>query len=91
MKAMTGQPTVKQICPGCGAEVPPDAPRGYCLRCLFALGTAEPEAGEMEAPAQLSIFSSQPAALRSFGDYELLRKVLPLFLSPFPWNASEGE
>ena len=40
---MTGQPTSKPTCPSCGAEVPPDAPRGYCLKCLFALGTAAPD------------------------------------------------
>ena len=35
--------TSKPTCPSCGAEVPPDAPCGYCLKCLFALGTAEPD------------------------------------------------
>ena len=40
---MTGQPTTKPACPSCGAAVPPDAPQGYCLKCLFALGIAEPD------------------------------------------------
>ena len=75
MKVMTGQPTLKLICPSCGADIPPDAPQGYCLKCLFALGTSEPEPGELEAASKLSIFSSQPAALRSFGDYELLEEI----------------
>ena len=75
MKVMTGQPTLKPICPGCGADIPPDAPQGYCLKCLFALGTSEPEPVELEAASKLSIFSSQPAALRSFGDYELLEEI----------------
>src|SRR5258708_22329713 len=43
VEAMTGQPTSKPTCPSCGADVPPDAPRGYCLKCLFALGAAEPD------------------------------------------------
>src|SRR5882672_610609 len=42
VEAMTGQPISKPSCPSCGAELPLDAPRGYCLKCLFALGTAEP-------------------------------------------------
>jgi len=45
VEAMTGEPPSKPTCPSCGAEVPPDAPRGYCLKCLFALGTAKPEDG----------------------------------------------
>ncbi len=72
---MTGQPTSKPTCPSCGAEVPPDAPRGYCLKCLFALGTAEPESLATESPSQLSTLNSQPTPLRSFGDYELLEEI----------------
>ncbi len=40
---MTGQTTSKPSCPSCGAEIPPDAPQGYCLKCLVTLGTAEPD------------------------------------------------
>src|SRR6266581_7402205 len=43
MEALIEQPTSKPTCPSCGAEVPPDAPRGYCLKCLFALGAAAPD------------------------------------------------
>src|SRR5437867_4202452 len=75
VEAMTGQPTSKPTCPSCGAEVPSDAPRGYCLKCLFLLGTAEPESLAMESPSQLSTLNSQPTPLRSFGDYELLEEI----------------
>jgi len=72
---MTGQPTSKPTCPGCGAEVPPDAPRGYCLKCLFALGTAEPDSVAADHASQPSTPNSQPTPLRSFGDYELLEEI----------------
>ena len=36
---MTLQPTPESVCPSCGGDIPADAPRGYCLKCLFALGT----------------------------------------------------
>src|SRR5688572_25624557 len=62
-------------CPGCGAEVPPDAPRGYCLKCLFALGTAEGATVAMQTGSQPSTLNSQPTPLRSFGDYELLEEI----------------
>jgi len=42
VEAMIGEPTSKPICPGCGAEVPPDAPRAM-PQMLFTLGTAEPD------------------------------------------------
>lgn len=59
-------------CPGCGAEIPSDAPRGYCLKCLFQLGTAEADslAPAMECGPPLST-----PLLRSFGDYELLEEI----------------
>jgi hypothetical protein len=73
---MTGQPTSKPTCPSCGAEVPPDAPRGYCLKCLFALGTTEPDTlPDAVSPSQLSTLNAQPTPLRSFGDYELLEEI----------------
>src|SRR5437899_12887322 len=82
---MTGQPTSKPTCPSCGAEVPPDAPRGYCLKCLFALGTAEPESvagpaspspgGESRGEREQHPPRSVEFPLRSFGDYELLEEI----------------
>src|SRR5438094_4370774 len=71
---MTGQPASKSICPSCGAEVSSDAPRGYCLKCLFQLGTAEADA-VAEPASQPSALNPQPLPLRSFGDYELLEEI----------------
>src|ERR1041384_6031067 len=76
---MTGQPASESICRSCGAEVSHDAPRGYCLKCLFALGTAEPVsfAPALESGPQLSIPNSPLTTppLRPFGDYELLEEI----------------
>src|SRR6266498_3030000 len=84
---MTDQPTSKPTCPRCGAEVPPDAPRGYCLKCLFALGTAKPEDRGQESEVRYqkaedgmpTDFSRRPLTsdLRplAFGDYELLEEI----------------
>ena len=69
---MAGQMPSNATCPGCGAEVPADAPRGFCLTCLFALGMAE-----LHGP-QMSLLPSTPdsgLAARAFGDYELLEEI----------------
>jgi WD40 repeat protein len=71
---LTAQPTSKPTCPSCGAEVPPDAPQGYCLKCLFQLGTAEPAESESGASSAIR-HSSFVIPLRSFGDYELLEEI----------------
>src|SRR5580765_848599 len=82
---MTGQSTSKRTCPSCGAEVAPDAPRGYCLKCLFALGTAAPHSvedavspspgGEGRGEGGRPSPHSADLPLRSFGDYELLEEI----------------
>src|SRR5262249_40534154 len=72
---MTGQPTYKSTCPGCGAEIPSDAPRGYCLNCLFQLGTAESETIATESPSQLPTNDFQPILPRALGDYEILEEI----------------
>jgi WD40 repeat protein/serine/threonine protein kinase len=77
---MTGEPTLKPTCPSCGAEVPPDAPRGYCLKCLFALGTTEPDslagaASPSGSPRPSDGRGVRGEGLRSFGDYELLEEI----------------
>src|SRR4029434_4934047 len=71
---MTGHATSKPTCPRCGAEVPPDAPRGYCLKCLFQLGTAEPTESE-SGPSFDIRHSAFATPLRSFGAYELLEAI----------------
>jgi len=80
VESMSGQPTSKPACPSCGAEVPPDAPRGYCLKCLFALGTADPETVPTASPSPLTPLPSdgkgvRGEGLRSVGDYELLEEI----------------
>ena len=70
---MNGDVTSKPTCPSCGAEVPRDAPRGYCLKCLFALGTVEPDS--VATGPQPSTLNSQATPLSSFGDYELLEEI----------------
>src|SRR5262245_6485212 len=79
---MTGQPASKPICPSCGAEGSADAPRGYCLKCLFQLGTAEPEGRGQESDigSQKSEMGDRRAEVRdqktgAFGDYELLEEI----------------
>src|SRR3989442_1260630 len=82
---MTGNATSKPTCPRCGAEVPPDAPCGYCLKCLFALGTVEPDSladaaspslgGEGRGEGGSHSPQSADLPLRSFGDYELLEEI----------------
>jgi len=52
LEVLTGQTTSKPICRSCGAEIPSDAPQGYCLKCLFALGTAKPEDGQQKSEAR---------------------------------------
>src|SRR6266478_2025566 len=59
VELMTGQTTSKPTCVSCGTEVPLDAPQGYCLKCLFALGTAEVDSLAGESPSQLSTLDSQ--------------------------------
>ena len=56
---MIGPTRSKPTCPSCGAQVPPDAPQGFCLKCLFALGTAEPESLASGSGDQQSEVSSQ--------------------------------
>jgi len=79
---MISQATPKRICPKCGAEIPPDAPHGYCLKCLFVLGTTELESlakSVSPSPWGPGGGEGQPhsaaPALRSFGDYELLEEI----------------
>ena len=71
---MIGLTTSKPACPSCGAEVPPDAPQGFCLKCLFALGTTEPDALANERPEQTKI-QNPKSKIAAFGDYELLEEI----------------
>jgi WD40 repeat protein/predicted Ser/Thr protein kinase len=61
----------KRICAQCAAEIPADAPQGFCLQCLarVAAGFAKPAAQPPPNP--------EPARerIRYFGDYELLEEI----------------
>lgn len=73
---MSAHVTSKPTCPSCGAAVPSDAPRGYCLQCLFALGTAASETVVMESSGESEIrIPKSEIGSRSFGDYELLEEI----------------
>jgi WD40 repeat protein/predicted Ser/Thr protein kinase len=71
---MSADPVSKPACPGCGEEVPSDAPSGYCLKCLFILGTAESDSLAADCSLPLP-FPNGKAPLRSFGDYEILEEI----------------
>ena len=55
-------------CLSCGAQVPADAPRGVCPRCLFGAGLEDSSETELAG-------GSEQSGLRSFGDYELLGEI----------------
>src|SRR6516225_1007564 len=58
------------VCPKCGHALPHDAPRGLCVKCLFA---AILNAGSLETPPQLT--ASSQRLPRSFGQYELIEEI----------------
>ena len=53
-------------CTKCGCALPPDAPRGLCVKCLFAAAL------ETGPEAQLA---DEPALPRRFGAYELHEEI----------------
>ena len=68
-------------CPSCGAELPSDAPKGFCPRCLYRLGFDEAAQSRLPAeqdaedrPSGLAVTPGL-TKLRSFGDYELLEEI----------------
>ncbi|MCW5554531.1 MAG: protein kinase [Verrucomicrobiae bacterium] len=63
-------------CPRCGAEIPSDAPKGFCPRCLYQLGFDNAGRAGETAQANPSSSGSEPSLLASsFGDYELLQEI----------------
>ena len=67
-------------CPSCGAELPSDAPKGFCPRCLYRLGFSElagpPPPAERAAPGAPPDSVAAPGFVkRDFGDYELLEEI----------------
>src|SRR5262245_31427939 len=70
-EAVIGQPTSKPKCPGCGSEIPADAPQGYCLKCLFRLGTAQPNSAAGELSRATSEVRDQKAHAQRPPDHGL--------------------
>ena len=68
-------------CPSCGAELPSDAPHGFCPRCLYRLGFGEALESPPQEPTGAGDGSSALAATpglakyRGFGEYELLEEI----------------
>src|SRR5215510_1670625 len=58
------------VCPKCGRALPSDAPRGLCVKCLFA---AMLHGGPPDAPRQA--IPGKATLPREFGAYELLEEV----------------
>ncbi|MEK7675188.1 MAG: protein kinase [Verrucomicrobiota bacterium] len=81
--------TIARTCPSCGADLPSDAPQGFCPRCLVQLGhdllpaearaVVKSPAPDTVAADPAPITNPQPqisaASLRSFGDYELVEEI----------------
>jgi eukaryotic-like serine/threonine-protein kinase len=85
---MSGPVPETSTCPDCGAELPPDAPKGLCPRCLYRLGFGlEPEDGtgdrgqrpEVREPGATEgvgeIANPRSPVGGQFGDYELLEEI----------------
>jgi serine/threonine protein kinase len=70
-----------RTCSHCGAELPSDAPRGFCPRCLYRLaidGSAEGLPHDPTPRTSDPVASAEVPALprlRQFGDYELLEEI----------------
>lgn len=82
---MTGRAAPMPRCPTCGADIPAEAPGGWCPSCLFR-GALDPGRHVSETPAKgqrrlttdeadLRAGSSVPTVTTRLGDYELLDAV----------------
>ena len=62
-----------QTCPRCGADIPPDAPEGFCPRCLISTGLdLDENTPNRSKPKERH---AVVATIRYFGDYELLEEI----------------
>lgn len=57
-------------CPDCGSSLPPDAPAGLCVTCVFRQMANWADGPQAEAPPE-----SNPDSSRDFGPFELLDEV----------------
>ncbi|HEV8068355.1 MAG TPA: tetratricopeptide repeat protein [Planctomycetaceae bacterium] len=72
-----------RLCPQCGAELPDDAPAGFCPRCLLQQGIGEGSASPASVANDPTLVPrttnpSDPAPgtqVRYFGDYEILEEI----------------
>src|SRR5216684_449848 len=58
------------VCPKCARELPRDAPRGLCTKCLLA---SMLDAGPGDSPPRSTLGKADLP--RSFGAYELLEEI----------------
>lgn len=67
--------SIAGTCPSCGTTLPPDAPKGFCPRCLYRLGFDQ-QANPCLQPSPLSPDNPHhPTFSTLFGDYELLEEI----------------
>jgi WD40 repeat protein len=66
---MTSTDSRSDLCPGCGAIIPLNAPLGQCPRCLIGLASSPRLAQELDESLL------EPGQVRHFGDYELLEEI----------------
>lgn len=70
-----------RTCSNCGAELPYDAPRAFCPRCLYRLAMDGSAEGLPHDPTSQASGAAVPAGgpalprLPQFGDYELLEEI----------------
>jgi len=60
-------------CPQCGRDLPPDAPKGLCTKCLFGQMLAFSEHDDEECASELA--ESALKLPRRFGSYALLEQI----------------
>jgi eukaryotic-like serine/threonine-protein kinase len=65
-------------CPGCGAEIPKDAPSGLCVACLLKIGQSNEVADSTPSNPTVRIGASFPAEEKpgdKIGHYKILQKL----------------
>lgn len=71
----------ERTCSRCGAGLPPDAPQGFCPRCLYRIGFDDLFESRLDGANTSHDEPSERAAtpdllkVRQFGDYELVEEI----------------